>query len=526
MGKEEEKKITRRDYLKYTGAAIGGLVVGGALGYVLKPTEVVEKTVTVTAPAVEKTVTITKTETIGLTPVAPVKVSALVHSGHHAVPWKKYASDIKAKYNIELEVIEAPPEEIYTKALLGIKEKPARYDIVQYNSAFVAEMEPYLLPLDSYILEPTEGGVAIGDILPCFREYQEKWKGKFYGLTIDGDIFFFYYREDLFTNTQEKEAFKAKYGYELGPPRTWKQFLDIASFFTRKKGETLCGQTLTRDFYGAAFQLKVPRIFYWYLFVYWPHIAAATNGKPHYFDPETMKPLINTDAAVKAAETLKTALAYMPPGVLAWEWDECFTAFMKEGYVAMTIHWPDEGKRAPELAPLPIPNPPTPKLGVALPPGVEKDGKLYQYTMIDAAWVAGIAKNSGNPDAAWKVLSFMCSPPYDLERVMAPTDYMPDTGHDPYRYSHIYSPRFLTLKPNFIIMTKAYEEAATKGFPLLKIPGAYEYLDKLATYVHSYLAGEIPDAKTALDKIAKEWEAITERFGRDKQKEAYLAMWG
>jgi len=57
----EEKKIKRRDYLKYTGAAIGGLVVGGALGYLAKPAEVVEKTVT--APAIITTTTLEKTVT-------------------------------------------------------------------------------------------------------------------------------------------------------------------------------------------------------------------------------------------------------------------------------------------------------------------------------------------------------------------------------------------------------------------------------------------------------------------------------
>jgi len=457
-----------------------------------------------------------------------VTITVLVHSGHQAVPWYKLAEIVKEEYGINLVVVESPPEEIYTKAMLGIRSKPAKYDIIQFNSAFIADLEPFLMSLDDFIVKSVgEGGVAFGDILPCFREYQDMWKGKIYALTIDGDIFFLYYRADLFENPVEKAAFKAKYGRELEPPKTWEEFLQIAEFFTRKKGQKLCGQILQKDFYGAAFQLKPPRVFYWYLFVYWPHIAAATKGHPHYFDPKTMKPLINSEAAVKALEVLKKATTYMPPGVLGWEWDECFTAFMKEGNVAMTIHWPDEGKRAPELAPLPIPNPPKPKLGVALPPGVKgPDGKLYRYTMIDAAWVAGIAKNSAHPDAAWAVLSYFCSPSFSLERVMAPTDYMPDTGHDPCRYSHIYSPRFLALKPWFKVMVKAYEEAATHGFPLLKIPGSYEYLEKLATYAHQYLSGQIPDAKTALDKAAAEWEKITQRFGVERQREAYLGMWG
>jgi ribose transport system substrate-binding protein len=82
----EEKKVNRRDYLKYTGAAIGGLVVGGALGYLLKPAEVVEKTATVTAPGVERTITapgatvtvpgavstVTVPKTVTVTATAPV----------------------------------------------------------------------------------------------------------------------------------------------------------------------------------------------------------------------------------------------------------------------------------------------------------------------------------------------------------------------------------------------------------------------------------------------------------------------
>ncbi|MEM2927524.1 MAG: ABC transporter substrate-binding protein [Nitrososphaerota archaeon] len=76
-----EKKINRRDYLKYTGAAIGGLVVGGALGYLAKPAEVVEKTVTapgttVTIPGT--TVTVPKTITITGVPTTTVETITTV----------------------------------------------------------------------------------------------------------------------------------------------------------------------------------------------------------------------------------------------------------------------------------------------------------------------------------------------------------------------------------------------------------------------------------------------------------------
>ena len=44
------------------------------------------------------------------------------------------------------------------------------------------------------------------------------------------------YREDLFADAGERQAFKAKHGYDLAAPQTYKQLLDVAKFFTRKKG--------------------------------------------------------------------------------------------------------------------------------------------------------------------------------------------------------------------------------------------------------------------------------------------------
>jgi multiple sugar transport system substrate-binding protein len=50
---EENEKVTRRNYLKIAGGTIAGLVVGGALGYVAKPT--------LTAPPTTETQTVTQT---------------------------------------------------------------------------------------------------------------------------------------------------------------------------------------------------------------------------------------------------------------------------------------------------------------------------------------------------------------------------------------------------------------------------------------------------------------------------------
>ena len=49
----------------------------------------------------------------------------------------------------------------------------------------------------------------------------------------EGDAVGWSYRKDWFEDPKEMEAFKAKYGYDLAPPKDCKQLRDIAEFFHR-----------------------------------------------------------------------------------------------------------------------------------------------------------------------------------------------------------------------------------------------------------------------------------------------------
>ena len=53
-------------------------------------------------------------------------------------------------------------------------------------------------------------------------------------LVVDGDVHLLYYRKDIFEDPANKEEFKAKYGYDLGPPQTWKAFGEVCQFITDK----------------------------------------------------------------------------------------------------------------------------------------------------------------------------------------------------------------------------------------------------------------------------------------------------
>ena len=453
----------------------------------------------------------------GARPHEGVRITVVAHSGHHSTPWYDAAPTIKEKYGITVNVIEVTTDEMYSRQLLELTQRTGAYDIVQYNSAWIGDYESYVLPLDDYVARDNDA-IGFADILPAFNEAQNLWGGKTVSITLDGDMFLLYYRKDLFQHDGERRAFRSRFGYDLpDPPQTWKHVMDLAQFFTRKRGEQLAGKTLAKDFYGYADQAKRGRVYYWYLF----RLVPFNAPNPHYFDPATMKPRINSPGAVEALTQMKQILAYSPPGVLSWEWDELYAAAMRDATVGMWIHWPDEGRAFDQIAPLPVADPPPPVMGIAGTPGVERDGKLQQFTIVDSAWVASIVKESKNPDAAYAVLKHMFGPGQpNLGFIMDSR-----VGWDPFRYSHFESKEWRERVPGIERYLETGLKALEQGYPMLKIPGAFEYNDVLDLNVSRFLAGDFPNAKAALDAVAARWEELNQRFGVEKQKEFYAKMW-
>jgi len=76
----------------------------------------------------------------------------------------------------------------------------------------------------------------INSVTPATLKYYGEYpanSGRIWAFPTEGDACGFAYRADLFNDPTEKANFKKKYGYELKAPDTWKQFYDIAEFFTR-----------------------------------------------------------------------------------------------------------------------------------------------------------------------------------------------------------------------------------------------------------------------------------------------------
>ena len=180
------------------------------------------------------------------------------------------------------------------------------------------------MPLDPYI---EKYGVQVG-----VRRHQsrlqglESYDGKIYGLVVDGDVLVTYYRKDLFEDPENQAAFKAKYGYDLAPPKNYTQFGDIACFLTEK---------YQPDIYGAGV------INTGYMFFFFSERFRNDGGK--FFDPETMKATVNSEAGVKALTEMVEQNKCMAPGIETWGFAENLSA-LNAGQIAMTISWPPLGR--------------------------------------------------------------------------------------------------------------------------------------------------------------------------------------
>ncbi|GAI09933.1 unnamed protein product [marine sediment metagenome] len=112
----------------------------------------------------------------------------------------------------------------------------------------------------------------------------------------------------------------------------------------------------------------------------------------------------------------------------------------------------------------------------------------------------------------------MLGPETSLELVLDP-----GTGQDLFRTSHFESGVTKVICPEDYL--KTYNEAITALFPELRIPGGFEYYDALDLGVQEAITGK-KTPKQALDEVAKKWDEITNRLGREEQLVKYRAAMG
>jgi multiple sugar transport system substrate-binding protein len=401
---------------------------------------------------------------------------------------------------VNVEVIEVPINEMFTKTLVEHRAGTGAYDVLNVVPAWMPDLAAggALAPLDEYI-EKYGYAEDLADIGATYRENQMTYNGKVYGLPDDGDALLLFYRQDLFSDATHQAAFKAANGYDLAPPATWNQFYDIAKYFDGVLGE---GNKAA----GGAAMIHAPGLVH---FLYTMRFRTAGGT---FFDPETMAAKINGDTGVAVLADMVRQLDNMPSGASSWGPIEVLNAWMG-GDLAMTIWWPpagrwSEGYGADEDVLSWLPKTEIAgKVGYALPP----EG----HTQLAAGWLLSVSSDSDNPELAYLFTQWMNSSEVSLGRVT-----LPYALRDPFRNSHFTSEEYRGLWPNAGQYLDALQDASGRGLLDLSIIDTFSYEEALGRAIISALSGS--DPKTALDQAAAEWDALTQEIGIEEQKAAYL----
>lgn len=401
--------------------------------------------------------------------------------------------EFKKQTGFELKTMTAPYLDHKTKIMQDVMGKQGIYDIVLLEWRMIGDVynAGYVAPLDDWVKKYNP---ELDDMIAPFNQVWSHYDGKTVALPTDGDTWILYYRKDLFDDPKEQAAYKAKYGEDLKPPETWDQFEHIAEFFTRP----------SEGLYGATEWRAKGVVFGWFF------QRLAGLGGQYFLD--NMKPGINTPEGIKALEDLKKMNQWMAEDVMSYGYMETVQDFA-QGHAAMLNTWPAASKNIANQAESKVIG----KVGYGLTPGYMVDGKLNRKTMTVPGLNAIVNADTKKPKEAVYLVAQWLVCPEQLKR--ANLNLAGNT--DVIRESIFNDPDVRSTIPGGGEYLDAQKANIAQGYPEVPLPGFEEYSQALEIEISRYMTGEVATAKEALDKVAAEWERITDKFGREGQAKQY-----
>ena len=354
------------------------------------------------------------------------------------------------------EVSLMPIDQATEKATITLASGSDALDIVYMNEPMMARFAKagWLEPLDEY-WEKYKEEYDLDDI-PESAVDALRYDGKLYAMPFTVNVMFFFYRQDLF-----EEA-----GVE--PPETFEEYLSLAEQFHSPQRS---GTVLTLKPVDAAMNEA-----HWYL-------NAIGDG---WFD-ENMKPVFNSEAGIKAIETLKEVSQYAPRGFTAHANDESTIAFQQD-FAAMGLQWltraaaMDDPEKSRVVG----------KIDWAVPPG-------GGHSRISISGY-GISKFSSlDKDKLFQILAIGASA--ESQREAASLSM-------PLRRSVLNDPELKAENRHFETALAAVEVAE----PLPSFPEFIETAEIVTRYILQAVTGERP-VKEAMDIAAVEVEELLESRG-------------
>jgi multiple sugar transport system substrate-binding protein len=459
-----------------------------------------------------------------------VTINVMTFTGPQiAEPLQRRAPDFEKLTGAKVNVITVPFSDLYTKLLTDWSAGTNSIDAAVFAPQWMVDyvVGGFLEDLTPRIAK--DKALEEDDVAPFFRDFSQKYNGKDYMLTLDGDFHMMYYRSDIF----KQNGMKA--------PQTWDDYLAAAKAL---HGKDLNGDG-TPD-YGSCISKKRNAQAYWFITsIAGGFIQSKGTSQGVFFDTKSGKPLVNNEAFGKALDILNETTKYGPPNEINLDVGDTRSLFTS-GRCALSLDWGDIGTLAIDPSTSKVID----KVGSAVLPGskdvLNRDtGKLEACTAaicpyaVDGVnhapfaafggWGGGINAKAKDKvkEAAYAFFSYMEQPAQSNVDVT-----IGKTGFNPYRIS-----QFKTLEN----WTKAgMSEAAAKDYlgaieaslnsPNmildLRIPQNQKYQQVVVDEaVSRFLSGQINKA-AAMKSIEDGWNDLNEQIGKKEQLEVYKATLG
>lgn len=472
----------------------------------------------------------------GSCPFAGQTVTMLLYTGRVITqPVHELKEEFEAATGAKLVLVEVPYSEHFDNFISDVANRDGKFDATIAGAWWLGDLVAgdYIVSYDKHYNDARFPKWSIDDVLPAPRSLLS-YAGKKYMIANDHDGQVMYYRRDLFADPKHQAAFRQKFGHALTVPKTWDEFRDAAEYFN---GKDLNGDGAPD--HGVSMHLKVGAqgMFHFMSFSA-PFVIGPGNPKLYWFDPQTMKPLLESPGHVRALKVLIGLVKFGPREMLNWDLGKSWDHFLA-GRAALTFTWGDLGALAQQEG-----SKVKGKVGAASMPGTREHYNVARKSWVKTeqpnqvgnvtggSWAGVISKYSKAPEATYYLLALMANKEKSLVYAARGWD-----GIDPGRYSHFLPPSGSAKIEDYVRSgwdegdIRQYLQAFFDNFtnklqlPYLRIPGAFSYWQALDVHLAEAVSGQLsPEA--ALRSVAVDFEEITIRLGRDQQKRAYRASLG
>ena len=438
-------------------------------------------------------------------------------------PWEKYTG-------AKIKWIDLAQADYNARLQQSIATGTVDFDIVQSGAPYEGDL------CGKGLTSEMPGWVAdqidLADYVGYLQAPTGTWDGKTYRISIDGDCHNFNYRTDYFENEDLAKAWKDEgHSGNWEVPTTWQKVTEVSKFL---KGKKHAG-------FPAYGYLDVQKGWGGFGFYFLGSIATAYAKHPDspafLFEPETMKPMVNNPAWVRAIQDVLDRRDCQPPDQI--NADPGVTGFSQflAGTGSMVSWWGDVGSNANTSDESLVQG----NVGFDILPGSDdvynwKTGKWetlssgpnYAPNMAYIGWglycMKTVDMDTTKRKAAWSACAHIGGKDLSLWMSMYPS------GFQPYRNSHFNVDEWVGAG-----YTEAFasdylaSEADSYNHPNAaiepRIPGIFQYYSIAEDELSKIFAGQY-DAQTGADNIAAAWDKITDQIGRESQIKLYKGSLG